>query len=98
MKVAHQLAPELYQAPVGEPGLLDASAGAPAGLDDDDVGAVGDQVAGGAETGQAGPDNHDVALHRRILAFRVLDEVPDAVAELRRLRRAGSSRAAWSRR
>lgn len=63
MGAADDLAAELDQPAVGEFGLFDASADPVPGLDDEDVGSAGGEVACGGETGQAGTQHDDVVVH-----------------------------------
>ena len=65
MEGADDLAAQLHDAAVVEHRLLDAPAGAPARLEQLDVGAAGREVARGGEAGEPGPEDQHVAAHRR---------------------------------
>ncbi len=63
--VADDLAAELYQPTVVELHLLDPTAHPSPRLEDDDIGATGDQVAGGGQPGETGSDDDRVVGHAR---------------------------------
>ena len=65
MGVADDLAAELHQPPVVELHLLDPAAHASPRLEDDDIGATGDQVPGGGQPGETGSDDDRVVGHVR---------------------------------
>src|SRR5436190_1277921 len=63
MKMADHLAAKLHDAAIGETSLFHPTACTTAGFENDDIGAAVRQVAGGAETGQAGTEHNDVIPH-----------------------------------
>ncbi len=63
MRVADHLAAQLHAPSVGQLDLLDPAAGPLACLEHGHGGSAGGQVASSAETGEAGPDDHDIG-HR----------------------------------
>jgi hypothetical protein len=67
MERTDHLSAELHDAPVGKRRLLHASAGAVARLEDDHVRALVHQIARGAQAGQPGARDNDVAFHGGIL-------------------------------
>ena len=63
MEGRHHLAAELDQAPVGQLGLLHASARPRSGLQHDHVGAAARQSPRRRKAGQTGAHNHHVVSH-----------------------------------
>ena len=63
--VADDLAAELDESAVVELHLLDAAAHAIPRLEDEDIGATGDEVAGGGQPGKTGSDDDRVVGHAR---------------------------------